>query len=238
MVLGGNGPGFDVSLLVLPLVSAVASLGIPPRPGHLCVGRISRCCGGRAAPWAPVARVHRAGRDPTSPSPLSPSSSLCGQGNGPLGDYLFNDGLGHDYSANICGAASKKCLPKGWVQTYEYGVAIQSWGSVPPCNASDPTTMTCKEKNGMIPSCCTEDCQVLGVGSPQLKLANPLNIQGGLNATFSGAPPDDDDPFWCPWNPQTGSQFPRTVTFQLECDTLVSGAIPILAVQNKTEDCE
>ena len=161
-------------------------------------------------------------------------SSLCAAGQG---DYTFDDGLGHTYYANICGAAAKKCLPKGWVETYQFGVAVQTWGSVPACNLSDPTTL-CLDHDGQIPTCCSEDCQVLGVGQPKYTLTDPTNPLAGVNATFQGAPPDDDDPFWCPWNPQTGSQYPRTVTYSLQCDKSVSGALPLVAVQNKTEDCE
>lgn len=154
-------------------------------------------------------------------------------------DYVFDDGLGHTYYANICGRAAKKCLPFGWSETYEYGVAVQSWGSVPPCNFSNPATL-CNDHDGGIPTCCTEDCQVLGVGIPTITLTNLNDPTAGVNMTFAGAPPDDDDPFWCPWNPQTGSQFPRTVTFSLQCDASVQNppAVPMVAVQNKTEDCD
>jgi len=165
-------------------------------------------------------------------------SSLCQESDDPDDDdYKFNDGLGHDYYANICGAAAKKCLPQGWTQTYEYGVAIQTWGDVPTCNLTDPTA-SCLDHNGLIPSCCTEDCQVLGVGVPIYRLADPTNPKLGVNASFQGAPPDEDDPFWCPWNPNTGEQFPRTVTFFLKCDMSVDGAIPVMAMQNKSDQCD
>jgi hypothetical protein len=39
---------------------------------------------------------------------------LCRDGVRDGGDYYFDDGLGHDYYANICGITSKKCLPKDW----------------------------------------------------------------------------------------------------------------------------
>jgi len=165
-------------------------------------------------------------------------STLCQESDDPNDDdYEFNDGLGHNYYANICGAAAKQCLPKGWTQTYEYGVAVQTWGDKPACNMSDPTSY-CLDHNGLIPTCCSEDCQILGVGVPIYKLADPSNPKLGVNATFQGAPPDDDDPFWCPWNPATGSQYPRTVTFFLQCDMNVNGAIPVMAQQNKTEQCD
>jgi hypothetical protein len=166
-------------------------------------------------------------------STLRVCRSLCSET-----DYSTDDGLGHTYYANLCGSAAKQCLPLGWTETYEYGVAVQTWGSVPPCNLSDTSTLSCFDKDGMIPSCCTEDCQILGVGAPHYKLMNPSNAQAGVNATFTGAPPDDDDPFWCPFNPATGSQYSRTVTYMLTCDPTVQGALLLQAVQNSTENCE
>ena len=31
-------------------------------------------------------------------------------------------------------------------------------------------------------------------------------VAGGVKLTYTAAPPDPDDPFWCPWNPATGAQ--------------------------------
>jgi hypothetical protein len=63
-------------------------------------------------------------------------------------------------------------------------------------------------------------------------------LPAGVNMKYVGSPPDDDDPFWCPWNPMTGQQYPRTVTMNLRCNPNVRSAIEIQAVQNSTEDCE
>jgi hypothetical protein len=60
----------------------------------------------------------------------------------------------------------------------------------------------------------------------------------GVAATFDGAPPDDDDPFWCPWNPATGQQFPRQVQMDFLCDNAVNGAVELLAIENSTEHCK
>ena len=150
---------------------------------------------------------------------------------------MIDDGLGHTYYATICGRTTAHCLPMGWTETYEYGAAIQFWGQTPGCNASDPSTL-CLDHDGQIPVCCTPDCQVLGVGAPKFSLMNDSDPFGGIQMQFQGAPPDDDDPFWCPWNPQTGSQYPRTVEFNISCVPDVSGAMPMSVVQNRTEDCE
>jgi hypothetical protein len=75
--------------------------------------------------------------------------------------------------------------------------------------------------------------------APQFSLVVPTDPNGGVKATFVGAPPDDDDPFWCPFDPVTGEQFPRTVSMIFACDESITGpAVPLLAVQNSTETCE
>ncbi len=55
-------------------------------------------------------------------------SPLC---NG--GDYTVNDTFGHTFSFNICGHTRQECHPT-WTPIKTTGVAIQSWGSAPPCN--------------------------------------------------------------------------------------------------------
>lgn len=163
--------------------------------------------------------------------------SLCKNGGG---DYYFADTDGHDYYANMCGTASTRCLPKGWDNVYEYGVAVQLWGAEPDCDHTNPSTLTCVEKNTnpATPTCCTRDCQVLGVGKPSFTLHRSGDVTAGLQVTFTGAVPAADDPFWCPWNPSTGSQYPRTVTYLMECDPTVHGAVAVEAIQNATENCD
>jgi hypothetical protein len=97
-------------------------------------------------------------RTPCSCSPLCRTTSQP--------DYTFDDGAGHTYYANICGVSKHRCLPPDWLATYEIGVAVQFFGDTPPCNYLDPATLTCVEKVGQTPTCCTADCQVLGVGEP------------------------------------------------------------------------
>jgi hypothetical protein len=53
----------------------------------------------------------------------------------------------------------------------------------------------------------------------------------------SGVPPSEDDPFWCLYNPATGQQYHRTVTYILQCDPTVQGAVEVSATLNKTTDC-
>jgi hypothetical protein len=153
-------------------------------------------------------------------------------------DYVFDDGQGHDYYANICGNSQHNCLPPSWLATYEEGVAVQFFGDTPPCDRTNKSTLTCTDKYTNRATCCTADCQVLGVGSPTWALLDPTSFTSGVTATFIGAPPDKDDPFWCPWNPNTGSQYPRTVKMWFTCDTEVPIAAELVAIQNNTENCE
>jgi hypothetical protein len=60
----------------------------------------------------------------------------------------------------------------------------------------------------------------------------------GAGIAGAAVPPDPNDPFWCPWNPNTAQPYPRTVTFFIACDPNVYGAVEISAIQNSTEDCE
>ena len=60
----------------------------------------------------------------------------------------------------------------------------------------------------------------------------------GVILRYQGAPPDAGDPFWCPFDPVTGKQLPRTVSMNLQCNPNVQGANLVKAIQNATEDCE
>jgi hypothetical protein len=104
------------------------------------------------------------------------------------GGYAVNDSSGHTYSFNVCGTAKFECEPR-WADIYAYGVAVQYWGAPPPCNLTDNTTQSCTNYKGQ-KICCTEDCQVLGVGPPQWQLVNTNNPEtGGLLVTHRGVPP-------------------------------------------------
>ena len=52
-----------------------------------------------------------------------------------------------------------------------------------------------------------------------------------------GAAASDSDPFWCDFNPVTGSQYEREVVFHLLCDPEVKGVETLYARQNSTNDC-
>ena len=120
-----------------------------------------------------------------------------------------------------------------WTNTYEYGVAIQTWGATPQCK-SPPS---CKNKDGSA-ACCTADCQVLGSGAPAWSLIDTANPgTGGVQARFLGAAASDSDPFWCDFNPATGAQYEREVMFQFLCDPEVDGVEELYALQNATNDC-
>ncbi len=127
------------------------------------------------------------------------------------------------------------CLPQGWTNAYVLGSTVKSWGDVPACNDTAPACFNPVTGEAV---CCTTDCQVLGVGAPVFSLLDPLNPKAGLNASFTGVANSDSDPFWCPWNPETGSQYPLTVHYSIQCDETVSGAVPLQAIQNKTMDCD
>lgn len=163
---------------------------------------------------------------------------VCKDTGSEAGDYHFNDGLGHDYYANICGTSAHKCLPESWVNNLERGVAIQYWGDEPACNKADPSTYKCMEKINEVPACCTKNCQVLGSGKPHITLEQPGQPELGVKMTFTGETPPPDDPYWCPWNPATGGQYARTVHYHLLCAPEVNGAEPFMALQNITNECD
>lgn len=153
-------------------------------------------------------------------------------------EYVLDDGFGHTYFANICGNAVHNCEPENWVATYEYGTAVMEWGATPVCNA---TTATCVDKVTGDKVCCTADCQVLGVmdSAPAFSLIKDNNPNGGIKMAMAPVAPNSDDPFWCPWNVQTGSEYPFTVTYMFVCDKTVTGrANPLTAVENSTQSCE
>jgi hypothetical protein len=53
----------------------------------------------------------------------------------------------------------------------------------------------------------------------------------------AGTPPDENDPFMCPWNPATGTPYDRTVTYNIACNPSIPGAEVTTVVQNSTENC-
>jgi len=156
-------------------------------------------------------------------------SSLCAST-----DYQLQDNLGHNYFANICGQAKQNCLPQSWTNTYEYGVAVQTWGAIPSC---DPPSCSNPHSPG-VKECCTADCQVLGTGIPIWGLTDTTNPEtGGVTAKYKGAAASESDPFWCDFNPATGAQYEREAHFVFQCDTTVDTVTAVNAAQNGTNDC-
>lgn len=92
-----------------------------------------------------------------------------------------------------------------WVNEYEYGAVVQTWGSAPPCNPANASTMGCAHVNSGVPACCTDDCEVVGLpGSIQVPTAVPLNnddLSQGIAVTFLGEQPTADEPYQCPPGP-------------------------------------
>ena len=79
---------------------------------------------------------------------------------------------------------------------------------------------------------------MLGTGAPEWFLMDPSNPKtGGVKAKFIGAAASDSDPFWCEFNPETGAQYPREVTYNFLCDPSVNGVQVVGASQNRTNDC-
>lgn len=172
-------------------------------------------------------------------------SSLCS-----ASDYVLTDAAAHTYYANICGSAKQNCLPQKWENTYEFGVAVQTWGSpAPACNPSacanavvgNPLPAGCCATKAPPPNqaaCCTMDCQVLGTGPPRWSVEDPNDPEeGGIRAAFLGAAASPSDPFWCHFNPTTGAQYQREVHFVFTCDDDVDTVSIIGAIQNSTNDC-
>ncbi len=161
------------------------------------------------------------------------SALFCSSLNVPSG-YAFNDGLGHVYNANICGYSSQMCLPS-WSTTVQFGSAVRSWGDVPACNATYPACVNPMTGKAV---CCSADCEVLGTGSPVFSLLNATKPEAGLNVSFMPVAHSESDPFWCPWNPTIGAQYPWSVQYSIQCDESVTGAVPLLALENKTMSCD
>ena len=44
--------------------------------------------------------------------------------------------------------------------------------------------------------------------------------------------------YWCPWDPTTGGQYQRKVSYHMICDPSVNGAEPFEALQNVTNECD
>jgi hypothetical protein len=45
----------------------------------------------------------------------------------------------------------------------------------------------------------------------------------GVVISYNGAIPTGNDPWQCPYNPATGTYYPRTTEFQFKCDKSVTG---------------
>ncbi len=72
---------------------------------------------------------------------------------------------------------------------------MQFWGDTPSCNATAPECFNPYTGNA---ECCTSNCEVLGVGIPLWTVNDPYNPDtGGLNLTYTGVPPEPNDPAQC-----------------------------------------
>jgi len=153
------------------------------------------------------------------------------------GDYRLDDGLGHVYSAQICGTAREPCLPKGWLNEYEYGRVVQKWGGAPSCNDTGAGAECVEESTGL-PVCCTASCQVVAVRQPTASLIDPRDASKGFELFYFGETPTLSDPAVCDLD-ANGAPFPRTTHMQFLCDWSADGYANFFAVsQNATDDCD
>ena len=64
---------------------------------------------------------------------------------------------------------------------------VQTWGSVPRCNLTDPTA-SCQDKETGADVCCTESCQVVAlpetVSTPSVTLVNADDISQGIQVRW------------------------------------------------------
>ena len=89
---------------------------------------------------------------------------LCPVSNAP--SPSFTPRCTQNFTFNICGVTAKKCLPQGYLERYQYAPVIQRWDQVPACNLTDVTNTTrCWNAVDQIWECCTEPCEIVGVGT-------------------------------------------------------------------------
>ena len=86
------------------------------------------------------------------------------------------------------------------------------------------------------PTCCSADCETLGIGTPLWYLLNPEDpYSGGVGLTFFGVVPEVGDPYGdgCGVNNATGSK-ERDINIRLNCDN----SLPrdVLAIDLAYED--
>ena len=77
--------------------------------------------------------------------------------------------------------------PRSFDTYYEYGAMVQTWGSVPRCNLTDPAA-SCQDKETGADVCCTESCQVVAlpetVSTPSVTLVNADDISQGIQVRW------------------------------------------------------
>lgn len=138
------------------------------------------------------------------------------------GEYFINDTANnHITSFNICGNTSAICAP-GYALYDTHGVAIQyTYDLINPVPECNPKAPTCVDYDLNIPTCCTEECTILGTEFFQFYLMDNTNPDGGVQLVHSGMPPATGETFTCPADPVTGLQLDRQLTVQIKCDRSV-----------------
>lgn len=149
--------------------------------------------------------------------------------------YEVSDTNGHNFFFNICGNTPRHCLPSTYLSRYAYGAAIQFYGAVPSCNLTAPECYNPLLKQ---PACCTQNCHVLGVGTPVWSLVDPLNpATGGVKLNHKSVPSTVGDPDQCPYNPKTLAPYERQITMQLNCDAALPANVIEIGRVNETTVC-
>lgn len=150
---------------------------------------------------------------------------------------IAEDESGHTYRFNICGDVGLKCAPKEWVSLYDHGSAMQTWGDVPECDMSDPTTYCTDIEDGQA-QCCSSPCQILGIGEPYFELLDRKNPEtGGIRVLHQTVPAHADDPYNCPYDPDTGGFYQREMKIEIRCNSKVAGLQVQSVAENPNRPC-
>lgn len=146
-----------------------------------------------------------------------------------------------NFSFNICGYSSQRCLPKGYTEKWQYGAVVQTWDAVPFCDPNNASTLCnyTRDDGSVASDCCTQNCEVLGVGTPIWSLTDPTNpASGGVTLKYTSVPRDTDDSNSCGLDPITQAPIPRSVTFNLRCSRGALGKDIYNIVVSEPKTCQ
>ena len=131
--------------------------------------------------------------------------------------------------AQVCGTASKVCVPTFDVQA-NWGGVVAQFSAAPP-----PAGKTCQLANGtLVP--CTSDCHTVADGAPLWTLTDPSNsATGGITMQLQGLTVNADEPsaVQCRWDPN-GDAIAMDFKLVIACDPatpslVVTGPVAVAA---------